>query len=258
VKQLSVVIPSRAQPAQAAFLERAVRSIRAQSASSSLAIEILVGLDQASTPPAALAVDSGLRFVESGGRSQAAALNACASRMTGEYVAFLEDDDQWHPERIAVALAALTHGDFISSTQLEFDSTGAVVRINDFPTPSGWFMPTSVWEKVGKFNEEYRFHLDNEWLGRLSESDARRIHLVEATAPVSIEVMTQVRPWLAHVLQLGGPQVQVMRHQFLVPLVQRLVHSGSGMAQIATNSENALQSRAEMSRLVQRFGRIPW
>jgi glycosyltransferase involved in cell wall biosynthesis len=258
VKKLSVLIPSRTQPRQATFLEHAVRSIRAQSAAPGLSIEILVGLDRSSAPPPIFSNDPALRFIESKGNSQAAALNACAGALDGDYVAFLEDDDQWHPERVAVTLAALDQGNFVSSTQLEVDPAGSVIRINDFPTPSGWFMPTATWERVGAFNEEYRLHLDNEWLGRLAESGTSRIHLVEATAPVRSEVMAQVRPWLASVLRLGGPHVRVLRHRFPVPLVTRLVHPGAGTFQIATKPEHARESEAEISRLVERFGRVPW
>jgi hypothetical protein len=63
-------------------------------------------------------------------------------------------------------------------------------------------MPASTMRAVGEFNEGYRWHLDNEWLGRLAEKKIVRIHLVEATAPVDYQLMAQVRPWLANVIKL--------------------------------------------------------
>jgi hypothetical protein len=119
-------------------------------------------------------------------------------------------------------------------------------------------MPVSTWTRVGEFNEQHRLHLDNEWLGRLAESGVRRVHLVEATAPVQLEIMAQVRPWLAAVMRLGGPSVRIMRHNMPVPLVQRLVHSGAGTQQIANRPEQAAESQAEIARLATRFGRVPW
>ena len=32
------------------------------------------------------------------------------------------------------------------------------------------FMPVTTLKRVGKFNEKFKWHLDNEWLGRLSET----------------------------------------------------------------------------------------
>lgn len=87
--------------------------------------------------------------------------------MSADYVAFLEDDDQWHPERTTVALRALANGDFTSTTQLELEESGSITRINDFPTPSGWFMPISSWQRVGPFNEAYR------WLRAYFDAKAR-------------------------------------------------------------------------------------
>lgn len=119
-------------------------------------------------------------------------------------------------------------------------------------------MPVSTLKKVGEFNENYRFHLDNEWLGRLTESKFTRIHMVESTAPVQKIYTQQVRPWLMNVLNCSGGLCQLYRHASPIPLVKRLVHSNSGMAQIATNSEYSEISKTECEGLVNRFGLIPW
>jgi hypothetical protein len=259
MKKLSVIIPSRTQVHQGVFLERALRSIFTQTQlPPDLALETIVGLDAGAVPPPSAARDPRVRIVESGGRSQAAALNAAARKLDGEYVAFLEDDDQWHAQRLAISVPALADAKFLSCTQLEINTAAEVIRVNDFATPSGWFMPMATWERVGLFNETYRYHLDNEWLGRLAESGLKRFHLVEATAPVHVAVASQVRPWLARVVQLGGANSHLARHALAVPLVQRLVHARSGMAQIAMNPEQARASQAEMATLAQRFGRLPW
>jgi glycosyltransferase involved in cell wall biosynthesis len=181
-KRLVVVIPSKSRPSQATYLARAISSIRAQTAQRQCTIDVLVCLDKdESAPP--LPDRLNVRFVEAASRGQAAALSAGAAQASADCLAFLEDDDHCHPEHVAYALHVLANAGFTSTTQLELDEKGVVARINDFPTPSGWVMPLSSWHRVGPFDETYRWHLDNEWLGRLGDSGLRRIHLVEATAP---------------------------------------------------------------------------
>jgi hypothetical protein len=133
-----------------------------------------------------------------------------------------------------------------------------IIRINDFPTPSGWVMPRGTWQRVGGFSEQHRWHLDNEWLGRLAETGLRRAHLVEATAPLNLETAASIRPWLAKLLVLGGPSIRLQRHTGPAPLVYRLVHPQTGTHKISTDPAIQLQSRAEMAALTKRFGRIPW
>jgi glycosyltransferase involved in cell wall biosynthesis len=258
VKALAVIIPSRQQPAQERFLTRAIASIRAQSFDAELQVQVRVGIDRGAAVPPGLEQSEGVQVVESPGNSQGAALNAAARALDADYVAFLEDDDEWHPSRVALGLRALTHGDFSSSTQLEVDEDEVVVQINDFPTPSGWFMPMATWEKVGAFNENYRYRLDNEWLGRLGESGLRRIHLIEATAPVRFEIMKQVRPFLAAVIEMGGPCSEIRRHELPMPVIKRTVHAESGTARIGAQPAMERQSQDEYDRLIKRFGRVPW
>jgi hypothetical protein len=92
----------------------------------------------------------------------------------------------------------------------------------------------------------------------LSTSGLRRVHLVEATAPVDPEIIDQVRPWLGNVLRNGGPSVRLVRHKQLQPLVVRRAHWNSG-TQIITRDE-ALRdaSRAELTRLDEKYGHMPW
>lgn len=141
---------------------------------------------------------------------------------------------------------------------MELNEKNEVVRINDFPTPSGWLMPVSTMRTVGEFSESHRWHLDNEWLGRLAESKIPRMHIVEATAPVELRHMTQVRPWLVNVIKLGGSASRIFRHELPFPLIQRLVHSQSGMGKIAHSSALLSEAKLELKALAARFGRIPW
>lgn len=253
---LTVIIPSRKQEKQLEFIERAVKSVRNQSIAENFEIIFLVGVDKGCHLDENTLTRLNISCVESQRHSQAAALNAAIGKVQEGYVAFLEDDDEWLPDYLDVGMQALAQCDFVSSTQVEFNENNVLIRINDFPTPSGWLMTSSTLKLIGGFNEEYQFHLDNEWLGRLSEAKLKRIHMVESTAPVDPIHVQQVRPWLANVLATG--LCITGRHQSPYPLVKRLIHSQSGMAQIASRVDLQKISLEEQNRLVNRFGKIPW
>jgi hypothetical protein len=257
-QSLSVIIPSRTQPRQAEFLRRAVQSIKEQTIYSAMTINIIVAVDQGQSLPVGLADELTLSVIASDAASQAAALNAGLRKIDSDLLAILEDDDMWHPRFLEVARKALSYGDFVSSTQLEVNERNEVVRINDFPTPSGWLMQVATIRKVGEFNERHRWHLDNEWLGRLAESKIPRVHLVEATAPIELRHMAGVRPWLANVIKLGGEAIRIIRHEVPIPLIRRLVHSQSGVNRVQHSRDLQAESKQEIKALVARFGRIPW
>lgn len=255
---ISVIIPSREQASQARLLQRSVGSVQTQTARAGSRIEVLIGIDPDAAAPALDSFDLPIRFINSSARSASAALNGAAATAAGDYVAFLEDDDVWDPDHLEVSLQALEHCAFVSGTQLEVDSEGTVVRINDFPTPTGWVMHRSTWQQVGPFDTDYRLHQDNEWLGRLAEQQLKRAHLIESTAPLSVNVARQVRPWLANVIDFGGGNVQLQRHNSPMPLIRRLVHSDSMMHRISVDAATKAISDADYNRLTQRYGRIPW
>jgi glycosyltransferase involved in cell wall biosynthesis len=252
---ISVVIPSRTQPSQLRFLARSIGSIRAQIVGG-MEFEIIVGIDRGAAVPELLGLE-GVRFIEADARGQAAALNAGAAVARGDYLAFLEDDDEWHPQKTAYALRLLEQCDFVSSTQLEVDESGNSLQVNDFPTPSGWLMPMESWHLIGPFDTRYRWHLDNEWLGRLGDSHLRRIHLVEAKTLSEQDVLSR-RPHLLQCLRAGGPNVRLCGHPADGPLVRRMTHAQSGMGQIGRDDSIKAEARAEGHRLIDRFRRFPW
>lgn len=260
-RSVAVVIPSRLDRNKAGrlFVEQAIEAAGDQSLPRNVTLSFFVGIDADAQAPASLRHCENVHFVHSKGRSQAAAINAAAAASHDhDFVALLEDDDRWEPNFLSWALSALDTCDFVSSNQLEVDDDGRCIRVNDFPTPSGWIMSMDLWRSVGPFDKSYRWHLDNDWLGRLGQSHANRIYLVESTAPVTVASCMQVRPWIANVLTQGGPRSSVRRHLSALPLVTRLVHFGSGMYRIASDPALAAESQNEYRRLMACYGRIPW
>lgn len=262
-RSVAIVIPSRlaSDSSGRLFVDRAMAAAWAQDMMPSVRLSFFIGIDLDAQVPAALGLQRNVTFVRSQGRSQAAAINvaaAAAAEQPYDFIALLEDDDRWEPNFLSWSLSNLESCHFVSSNQLEIDPNERCIRINDFPTPSGWIMRADLWRRIGPFEETLRWHVDNDWLGRLALSNARRTHLVEATAPVSIQDSAQVRPWIANVLTQGGPHSSVRRHLSSRPLVRRIVHPGSGMSRIASDPAVALQSHNEYRSLIARYGRIPW
>lgn len=261
---VSVVIPSRlaaidpAAPEGPRYLDRALAAVQSQSllATPGARLQVVVGVDPGMGEAARARLPAGVEVAEAAAPSQADALNAALAEVRGDLVAFLEDDDSWSPGFLAQAHALLEHCGFVSSTQLEVTPAGEVLRIFDMATPSGWVMPRATLERVGRFDPSFRWHLDNEWLGRLGECGLARVHLVEATAPLRAQDIMQSRPQLAALIE-HGRRVALSRHGSPWPLVLRTCHPGSGMARIATDAGVGAASRAEYQRLTERYGRIP-
>lgn len=260
---LLIVVPSRLKRNALGrlFLSESLDSIAAQRppADTAVRIEIAIGVDPGAEIPDDLSLPSNATVSRAASPSQAAALNAATKAFDHDFLAILEDDDQWLPDHLQTSLGALRQHalDFVSTTQLQVDESGQIASIFDFPTPSGWVMRREVWHSVGPFDDSYRYHLDNEWLGRLASRGFRRGHLVEATAPVDARWMV-MRPWLKNVLTHGGPRSTLFRHGNPVPNVRRLIHGGSGMTAINVDPTAHASSTLEYERLARTYGRIPW
>ncbi len=264
---VSVIIPSRLDAIKVEepdylWLERAIESVRAQSAAATLQIEIIVGLDPGTAPPARLHdMATTLRFANAhadGEGRQAAALNAAAAEARGDYIAMLEDDDEWQPRFLEHAFQAITECEFVSSNQLELAPGSVAGHINDFPTPSGWFMRRSLWHEVGEMDTTYRYHLDNDWLGRLSDAGNRRVHLVERTAAHNLTELKEKRPFLYSFATAKPGFNFVVRHGGDFPLVIRTVNPHGGMSMIAASPAARARSKLEENRLKETYGRFPY
>ncbi len=87
------------------FLKEAVASVRGQTSQAS---EIIL-VDDGSPAPglAAVAAELGVRYVRQPPGGVSAARNTGVACSTGTWVAFLDDDDVWHPDRLQAQLDAL-------------------------------------------------------------------------------------------------------------------------------------------------------
>ncbi len=245
---ISVIIPSRLDKNKNGklFVERAIETVLAQGRTD---CQIIVGVD-----PGQATTLRGAEVVEGPRANLSAVINAAAERIEGEYLAFLEDDDEWSINHLAASIAVLDIADFVSGTQLEVDEDGIVQFINDFPTVATWVMKRSVWDAVGGFDESYAVHQEHDWLGRLTDAGISRGHLVEATAPTELALAEKIRPWLSILIQ---PGMKIARHSSPWPLVTRLRRSTSWMGQIRDGSAKAVSDDCT-ARIVEKYGRFPW
>ena len=264
-KRLDVIIPSRNSDKQKIFLQNSINSIINQKTEQDIEIRVIICTDPNFNKvnlPSSQKLN--IQLLQSIKPTQAHALNTGIKKTDADYVSFLEDDDYWHPNFIDTSLKNLNKllnnhkFGMISSNQLEINSAKQIIRINDFPTPSGWLMNSETLSHVGLFNTNYLLHLDNDWLGKAALKNIPRIHLTEATAPIDFNNCIQVRPWLATVVKNSGGICSLQRHKYLIPLVNRLVHSGSGMAQIAKEKSKKDISIKERTFLKSTYGLIPW
>ena len=252
--RISVLCPSRLTLAASSrrrelYLERAIRSVRWQSAWTDFDWEIVIAVDRGLTSQVPLDRLGDVRVVESDEVGQAAAVNAAVRATSGDFVAIIEDDDVWHWRKVALQASVLGGPNvvrFVSANQMEIDPTSGAARFNDFATPSGWLMRREIWEAVGPLNESFRWHVDNEWLGRLSALRIPRLHLVEQSGR-----RRELFPTL-----LNRSAVRETDERF--PLILREVHDDAATARIIRDPSSRRQSRDEYRRMIATFGEVPW
>lgn len=102
--RVSVIVPTRDRPQ---MLREALESIRARE-SEDLSFQILVG-DNGSAPETANVAEAfGAMRIKVAKRGAGAARNAALAAATGDYIAFLDDDDVWMTDAVTSQLALLS------------------------------------------------------------------------------------------------------------------------------------------------------
>lgn len=186
---ISVIIPTRNR---GAFLQEAIGSVLAQTVPPR---EVIVVDDGSTGETAAWSGDSrrGVRCLRQEAAGPAAARNLGLREATGDFIAFLDDDDLWPPEKTAMQLHHLLNrpelGMVLGHTQrmvrrpapgggMNFEPYRAPVRL--FSLGCGLYR-RGVFDTVGSFNERMRFAEDDDWFMRCREQDIATVFLDEVT-----------------------------------------------------------------------------
>ena len=192
---VSVVVPTRARPAS---VVAAAGAVFAQSERSLELIVVLDGPDPASRMALSGLRDERLRLLElPKSRGAAAARNAGIAAARAPWLALLDDDDLWAPQKLERQLACDPTADEIVACRLLYRSASETfVAPRRLPEPGeplseylfcrqGWFKyegvlqssmllaATSLWRRI-PFREELRRHQEVDWaLRAVAEAGAR-------------------------------------------------------------------------------------
>ena len=169
------------------MLDQAVRSALAQG---DVIGEVLIVDDASPVPvdPAAW-VDDRVRVLRHEvNRGAAAARNSGVAAARHEWIAFLDSDDAWHPDKLRLQAAALDPADLVVSvtgwlgTQdgkdrpiapAPADTLDAFLRGCWFSPGSTAFFSRAVWDAIGPFDEDLPRLEDYEWFLRLGLAGGR-------------------------------------------------------------------------------------
>ena len=185
-RKVSVIVPTCDRPA---LLREALASIRALEGSD-LFFEILVGDNGVDPETPAVADEFGAIYLKARTRGPSAARNVGLRAATGDYLAFVDDDDVWLPRNIRPHMALLDSDPALDAV------IGQVVYTDQHLVPSGppypeespgdgnqmlrrmlsGFFPqigtalarTSVLREIGEFDETLIGGEDLDWLLRIA------------------------------------------------------------------------------------------
>jgi glycosyltransferase involved in cell wall biosynthesis len=187
-RRISVVVPTCDRPE---LLRDALASIRAVE-NAELSFEILVGDNGSSPETPRLAEEFGAVHLKVDKRGAGAARNAAFRAATGEFIAFLDDDDIWRPGHIADHVAALDAHPELAAVISQAILTDTERRPYETPWPetapedsedllrlmlSGLFPQLGtvvarrgVIDRFGYFDEGLIFGQDLDWLLRMARA----------------------------------------------------------------------------------------
>jgi len=175
---VTVIVTTRDRPE---LLADALRSVAAQSPPP---LEVRIAddgeLPVADLLPVLPLLELTLLHVHAG--QPGAARNAAAAGARGDVLAFLDDDDRWRADHLAGLSGAFADPavDFawrdcevireridadgarvaLARVELARGWDDALMRTNDYLPPSGWAVRRSLFERLGGFDESFRFSED--------------------------------------------------------------------------------------------------
>ncbi len=152
----------------------------------------------------------GTRLVEQPDLGLAAARNLGLECIRGELVAFLDCDDRWHPEKLAVQIDELVKRpdlDFVTGLVHFYQADGDLPRTGYHPgkleqdhagqTPGTLLARRRAFTKVGVFDPAFQIACDSDWFVRAADCGAvwavipkpvlyKRIHQYNLSAQVDL------------------------------------------------------------------------
>ena len=173
------------------YIAEALASVAAQSLR---ADEIIVVDDGSTDGSRAVAVEQGLRnlrVLHQANQGCAAARNAGIAAATCDIIAFLDHDDTWLPERLALAHAELARDpgcDFVVCAQQNFLSpelsrpprwleAAALVQPQHGFSTNALMARRAAFARVGPFDPAHMPLDDSDWLVRALDAGLRYVHL---------------------------------------------------------------------------------
>lgn len=124
----------------------------------------------------------GVRWLQQPGQGLADARNAGARAATGDWIAFLDHDDRWLPDKLQRQFAALRARpdaryvmgwlEFFAGPDEPLRAAYAAERLGTpraGPTPGTVLIRCDAFEAVGPFDDRYAIGCDLEWIQRLRE-----------------------------------------------------------------------------------------
>jgi glycosyltransferase involved in cell wall biosynthesis len=134
--RVSVVIPTRNRPA---MLRAAIDAVLAQTFGGYEIVVVINGPDNPATAETSkIALAAGCRIVRIQRAGIAVALNAGIAAAQGEWIAFLDDDDLWEPNRLEAGLefAGTAAADVVFCNIVKFDEARSLAEPPLRPPPS--------------------------------------------------------------------------------------------------------------------------
>lgn len=156
-------------------------------------LEVIV-VDDGSTDRSAEIAQSyqGLSYIYQSNAGVAVARNTGIAAARGEFIAFLDQDDWWAPNKLRLQVAALREhlaaGYALAREQIHLEPgigwpawirREAVLNGELICLPGTWLVRRTVFDQIGAFDPRYVLGCDTEWLVRARDAGITRIVVPE-------------------------------------------------------------------------------